>query len=377
MDLTSEQKTARSGFRAFVAEHVSPVADRADREQILPEGMIGRLSEAGLMGAVLSAEVGGRAFDAVTHGLLHEELGRGCSSLRSILTVHEMVALAISRWGSAEQREAYLARMSRGEVLGAFALSEPEAGSDARSIRATAVESDDGYRLTGRKQWITAGRIADLFLVFARVGEKPSAFLVEGDAPGLSIEPISNMLGLRAAMLARIDLDDCAADLLGAPGAGLSHVAGTALDLGRYTVACGCVGIGQACLDACLSYVTEREQFGRRLREHQLIQEMVAEMIVQVDAARLMCRRAASRRDAADPRSIMDTSVSKYFASRMALRVASDAVQIHGARGCSAAYPVARHFRDAKIMEIIEGSSQIQQLLIAHQGIAAHRRSAP
>ena len=263
-------------------------------------------------------------------------------------------------------------QLATGKKLGAFALSEPDIGSDAKNIKTQVYEKDDGYILNGQKKWITYGQMADVFLVFAQYdGNKPLALLVEKDTPGLSITPIGGLLGTKASMLAKLNFEQCRVpkeNKLGGLGFGFLGVATSALDLGRYSVACGSVGIGQACLEASLHYAAERKQFGVALKKHQLIRQMLANMITQVKAARLLCYQAGYLKDTAHPSASNETLVAKYFASTMANQVASDAVQIHGANGCSADYAVQRHFRDAKVMEIIEGSSQMQQLLIAATG---------
>jgi hypothetical protein len=210
-----------------------------------------------------------------------------------------------------------------------------------------------------------------VFLLFAQVNGKVTAFLVESDAPGLSIIPITGMLGTRASMLAELHLEDCTVpkeSLVGGIGFGLAPIGTSVLDIGRYSVACGCVGIAQACLDATLSFTSSRTQYGTPLKEHQLIQQMVTDMITNVRAARSLCQHAAILKDKGDPASPMETFIAKYFASTIAMKAASDAVQIHGALGCSSEYPVQRYLRDAKVMEIIEGSTQIQQITIAGYG---------
>jgi alkylation response protein AidB-like acyl-CoA dehydrogenase len=282
-----------------------------------------------------------------------------------------MVAYALFKWGSKFQKEYWLPKLASGEVIAAFALSEPNVGSDAKSVETTAMRSGNSYVLNGQKKWITYGQIADVFLVFAQYEDKPSAFLIEKNSPGLSIKPIFGMLGVRASMLAELHLNDCQIpqeNLVCRQGFGFSHVASSALDYGRYSVAWGCVGIAQACLEACLQYTSQRQQFGVYLKEHQLIQQMITEMIANVKAARLLCYQAGYLKDIGDPKSIMETSIAKYFASTMATKIANDAVQIHGGNGCSSDYPVQRYLRDAKIMEIIEGSTQIQQITIAEYG---------
>ena len=375
LELTAEQRSARDGFRAFVAAEIAPHAGRWDREEAVPPHVIGRLRELTLLGSNVAPEFGGRGRDMITYGLLTEEIAKGCSSVRSLLTVHDMVAHAIQRWGSREQKERYLPRMARGELLGALALSEPNAGSDAKSIETTAADAGDAWVLDGRKKWTTFGQIAGLFLVFAKVEEKPgekpeskpAAFLVERETPGVKVKPLKGILGTRASMLAEIELAGCRVSkesLVGRVGFGISHVAAAALEQGRYSVAWGSVGIAQACLDACRAYTQERRQGGSPLADHQLIRRLLTDMIVDVRAARLLCLRSGWLRDAGDPGAFMETMAAKYFASRLAVRAANDAVQIHGANGCSDDYPVGRYLRDAKVMEIIEGSTQIQQITL-------------
>lgn len=369
--LSDEQARARATFRGFVDERVAPFADGFDREERMPRELIDEVARRGFLGAALPEAYGGGAMSMVVYGLLNEEIGRGCSSLRSLLTVHGMVAHAVLRWGSKDLRARWLPRLAAGERLAAFALTEPGVGSDARSVEASARAEQDSYVLTGRKCWITFGQVADVFLVFAQSEGRPVALLVERDTPGLSVEPINGMLGVRASMLAELTFEGCRvprANLVGREGFGFSHVASTALDLGRYTVAWGCVGIGQACLEASLDYAGGRRQFGAYLREHQLVRRMLTDMLTNVKAARLLCLRAGALKDAGAPAAMMETSVAKYFASTAATSAASDAVQIQGARGCGGDSPVQRLMRDAKIMEVIEGSTQMQQITIAEYG---------
>lgn len=218
---------------------------------------------------------------------------------------------------------------------------------------------------------VTYGELADVFLVFARAPEGPTAFLVERDRPGLRTEPIFGMFGIRGSMTAKVWLDGCRVprtNLVARPGLGVSHVAGAALDLGRYTVAWGCVGILDACLAATLDYTGARRQFGQPLKEHQLVRRLVSDMVTDAHAARLLCTEAGRLKDAGDPGALAATSIAKYFASTAAARAAGDAMQLHGANGCSAGYPLQRYLGDAKIAEVIEGSTQIQQIVIAEYG---------
>ena len=367
-ELTPAQESERLACRAFVDREIVPNAALFEREQRIPLELIKALAQPHYLAADIKTLNGGGGKDSLTYGLITQEIGRGCSSVRSLITVHDMVAHAIERWGAKELRDSWLPRLVTGEKLAAFALTEPNVGSDARQVATAAVRQNGSFILNGEKKWITGGQIADLFLVFANCEGQPVAFLIERNTPGLSIKPISDVLGTRASMLAALSLADCRVpdgNLVGKIGFGFSHVGAVALDHGRYSVAWGCVGIIQACFEACLQYVNERQQFGSYLRDHQLIRRLISNMATNLRAARLLCLHAGHLKDAGDPSAAVETQIAKYFASRAAAKTASDAVQIHGANGCSDDYPVARYYRDAKVMEIIEGSNEIQQLTIA------------
>ena len=364
------QVTDRCTARAFVDTYVAAYADAYDRKGRIPEELLDRMAAAGLWAPFLPPEVGGAGMDMVTLGEVHEEVGRGCSSVRSLLTVHTMVSWAVQRWGSQDQRERWAPPLCRGDVVAAFCLSESGAGSDTSGIASTAVQARGGWLLNGVKKWITAGQRADLFLVFARTGASIGAFLVPRNSQGVQVRPIEDMLGTRASMLAEVSFSDVALGpdaLLGPSGFTAGMVLTGTLDLGRYSVAVGSVGIIQACLDACAAYAAGRKVGGSALRDLPLIQAKLADMVTDLRAARLLCAEAGRLKDAGDPATIMATWVAKYFASTAAARHASEAVQIHGANGCSPDYPVARYYRDAKVMEIIEGSNEIQRITIAGQ----------
>jgi alkylation response protein AidB-like acyl-CoA dehydrogenase len=358
----------RASAREFVDAHVAPGANEFEQKGRLPEELLDLMSAAGVWAPFLPAEVGGAGLDMVTLGEIHEEFGRGCSSVRSLLTVHTMASWALQRWGSAVQLERWAAKMATGEVLGAFCLTEPDAGSDAAGIRTTAVASDGGWVLNGVKKWITNGQRADLFLVFAKTANSIGAFLVPRPSPGVQVRPIKEILGTKASMLAEVTFNDVALDehaLLGPSGFTAGMVLTGTLDLGRYSVATGSVGIIQACLDACTDYTSKRKVGDSLLRDKPLIQAKMTEMVTDVRAARMLCEEAGRLKDAGEASTIMATWVAKYFASTAAARHASEAVQIHGANGFGPDYPVARLYRDAKVMEIIEGSNEIQRMTIA------------
>lgn len=367
-NLSIDQRQKQEEFRSFAALHIAPEADEADRQQLMPRKVIQAMSEAGYVGSLISEEWGGLGLDLITYGLLHEELGKACSSAGALLTVHDMVVDSIVRWGTQEQRTHFLPAMARGEIIGAFAITEPQAGSDVRGITTTATKHGSSYLINGVKKWITFGQVANVFSVLCLLDGKATAFLIDSSTPGVTVKPITGMIGMRAAMIAEIEFNQCevAGDcMLGRPGFGLSTVAFGALGLGRYSVAWGGVACAQACVDASLLYAEQRMQFGHALRDHQLIQELLTDMIVDTDAARLMCLQAGYYKAQGDPNELLKTLSAKYISSRAAMRAASNAVQIHGANGCGSEYPVQRYYRDAKILEIIEGSSQMQQIMIA------------
>ena len=323
------------------------------------------MAEAGYLGAVVAPEHGGAGMDAVTFGLLNEELGRACSSVRSLLTVHSMACHAVARWGSGEQKARWLPRLASGRAIGAFGLSEAEVGSDAAAVRTVAEPEGDGFVLHGAKKWTTYGQVADLLLTLATSGGRPLALLVDLRSPGVRVEPLE-VAGTRASMLAEITFDGVrvpAADRLGGPGFGLGVVL-SALELGRYSVAFGAVGVIRGCLEAASAYAARRVQGGGPIGEHQLVRAMLADMATDYRAARLLCLHAGELRDRGAPEAAREVFHAKYFASVAATRAALAAVQLHGANGLTAAYPVERYLRDTRVLEIIEGSTQVQQVTL-------------
>ena len=371
MELSETQLELRNQCRAFAEAEIAPFADEWDRREAMPVETLRKMGGRGYLGALIPKEYGGGALGRIEFGILNEELGRACSSARSLVTVHSMVCHALNRWGNEAQKRQWLPSLASGETIAAFALSEAEAGSDAQAIRTQAFASQGGYRLEGSKRWVTFGQLADLFLVFARLEDQPTAFLVPAQTEGLRRSAIPDMYGLRASSIAEVHLEQCwipESAMLARPGMGVQAVASYALGLGRYSVAWGCVGIAQAALEASARYAATRVQFGKALAEHQLIQKMLSDMVTKTRAARQLCIAAGISQERRSSSALLDTLCAKYFASTAAVAIANDALQIHGAQGCSGAAPVQRFLRDAKIMEIIEGSSQIQQILIAHYG---------
>jgi hypothetical protein len=360
---------SRAELGAVVANRIEPFAGHWDRSRCIPREHVHELAEQGFLGALVPTAFGGTGADMHAYMRLNEEIGRACSSMRSAITVHSMVAHALQKWGGERLKARWLSVLGKGRQLAAFALSEPGVGSDASAVQTTAVADGDQYVLNGRKTWITFGQYADIFLVFARSEQGIVALVIERQTPGLAVTPVDHVVGTRASMLADLRFTNCRVPVgarLGTPGFGMS-VALSALEIGRFSVACGCVGIIQACLDASTRYAREHQQFGEPLGHHQLVREMIANMAVDLRASRALCERAATAYQNKDASAGHDIFVAKYFASRAATRAALDAVQIHGANGLSERFPTERYLRDAKVMEVIEGSTQIMQLLIAER----------
>ncbi len=374
---TVAKVTDRASAHAFVNRYIRLEADEFDRTERVSAECMEQAAEAGLWGALIAPEFGGLGMDMLSLGAVHEEIGRGCSSVRNLLTVHHMVSWAISRWGTPEQRQRWLPAMAGGDILGAFCVTEPGGGGALAQVKSTARREGGNWVIDGRKRWITGGVGAGLLLVFAVADDNVLPFLVPCNTPGVKVTPITGMLGTRASMLAEISLTSVTvpADALLGPrkfanGAVMAHT----LDIGRYTVAAGSVGILQGCLDACLEHANRELPGGHTLGEHQLIRAKIAEMVTSLTAARLLCERAGRSKDVGEPETIIATWIAKYFASRAAAAGATEAVQLLGAEGCGPGSVVARYYRDAKIMEIIEGSSEVQQLTIASHALRDRAR---
>lgn len=370
--LTEAQEQAQRELRRFAKEEVAPHADLVDREERIPRTVVEALSREGYLASGLPEEFGGRYTDPIVRGLMHEALGYESASVQGLVNVHHMATSAIARWGTAAQKRHWLPRFASGELLAAFALTEPAVGSDAL-VETTAEPDGDDYLLTGVKKWITCGAVADTFVLFARVGDAPTAFIVPADSPGFSRKPIQGILGCRGYALAQLELDRCripGANRIGAQGFGISHVMSAGLDNGRYNLAWSCVGQAQACLDASLAYAEQRKQFGAPLQDFQLVQRLLTRMIVGVQSARLLCWRAGHARAERLHTASYEAMIAKYQASTVLNEVAYQAVQIHGAHGCGSEYPIQRYLRDARIMEIIEGSTQMLEIMIAKLGCA-------
>ncbi len=348
----------------------------------MPADLIRRMGEVGLLGGPLPEEYGGGGWDHISLVLAYEQLGMVDSSVRGLMTVHaSLVSQAVNNWGTKEQKRELLPALASGEQLGCYALTEENAGSDAASLETLATERDTGWELTGEKIWITNGGAADMAVVFATLDPERRhagicAFLVETNSEGLEREPMPGVeLGHRAADHARFVFNQCQVghdSLLGELGKGF-QVAMSALDDGRLGVAAGALGVAHACLEASVEFARTRRQFGKRIGDFEMIQATIAEMAADVDASRMLVYRAAWLRDQGQA-ATRETSIAKYFATEAAVRAADQAVLIHGGRGYSNEYPVERYYRDIKGLQIYEGTSHIQRIVIARDLLGREER---
>lgn len=381
IELDEGQRLIRDTARRFAANEITPhVRSREHDEQFSIE-VLRAMAAAGLLGGPIPERYGGGGVDHVSYGLICEEVGKASPSVfTTALTVQiSLVSQTILRWGTEEQKQFHLPRLCGGEAVGAYALTEPNAGSDPASLETTARLDGDEWVLTGQKMWISNGAQADLIIVFAQTDAAAQhrgigAFLVPGDAPGLTRRPIEGKMGLGASNTAVLYFDGVRvprASVLSAVGNGF-RVAMSALDNGRFSTAACAVGIAQGCLDASVAYAKQRTQFGKPIGAHQLVQEMIADMAVETEAARLLVWKVAALRDRGEPAG-REVSMAKYFASEAAVRAARNAIQVHGGIGYVAEYPVERYLRDAIALTLYEGTTQIQKLIIGRDtlGIAA------
>ncbi|MFI5404075.1 MAG: acyl-CoA dehydrogenase family protein, partial [Planctomycetota bacterium] len=351
----------RTRVRKIVERHVVPFAREADASRTFERAPLDALAKEGLVGAPIARQYGGQGMTNEESAIIYEEVGRACAATRGFLAVQVgLVAQCIADWGTEAQKTHWLPRLCSLKAIGCYALTEPEAGSDVTAIQTIA----KGNKVRGEKWWITNGTVADVAIVFARTGQERhrglSAFLVTDFERERMKEA---ELGHRGADHARLRFEDAPGELLGTEGQGF-EIAMTALDHGRLGVAAGAVGIHDACLDECIKFARSRRQFGKRIGDFQLIQGDLADMACELEASRLLCMEAARRQDAGDPLAHRFTSMAKLYCTEAAARAAGKAVVLLGARGYFNRYPVERHYRDIKGLEIYEGTSHIQRLIV-------------
>ena len=370
-ELTDEQRLIKETARDFSDNEIATRARENDRNEHFDVELVQKIAQQGYLGAIVPQEYGGAGLDYLSYGLIVEEVGRGCSSMRTVVSVNtSLVCSAILRWGTEEQKQHYLPKLCTGEWLGCFGLTEPDTGSDAANLKTRAKRSNGGWVLNGAKMWISLGNHARVALVFAQTDPEQkhrglACFLVDTDQDGFQPQTIHHKLGLRGSDTAEISLSDVHVPedaMLGEVGDGFK-VAMSSLDSGRYSVAAGCVGVCQASLDASVKYAQEREQFGRPIASFQLVQEMLADMALDTDAARMLVWRVGYLKDAGKPNTT-ETSVAKLYATEAAIKCANTAIQVHGGSGYVDDYPVERYFRDVRVTSLYEGTSQIQKLII-------------
>ena len=381
LQLNDTQRLVRDTARQFAATEIAPHVLAREHDEAFSTDVLRKMAAAGLLGGPIPEEYGGGGVDHLSYGLICEEIGKASPSVfTGALTVQmSLVSQTILRFGTEAQKRGLLPKLCSGDLIGAYALTEPEAGSDPSAMQTSARRDGDVWVLSGQKMWISNGAVADRIILFAQtdpaLGHRGiGAFLVPGDAPGLTRTTIEGKMGLGASNTAQLFLDDVrvpGGNILGQIGEGFK-IAMSALDNGRFSTAACAVGIAQGCLDACVSYATQRRQFGKPIGQHQLVQEMVADMAVETEAARLLVWKVADQRDRGENAS-RTVSMAKYYASEAAVRAARNAIQLHGGLGYVREYPVERYLRDAIALTLYEGTTQVQKLIIGRDtlGMAA------
>jgi alkylation response protein AidB-like acyl-CoA dehydrogenase len=379
-NLTDEQRLIKETARQFTDNEIVLQSRENARNHHFDLDLVKKIADQGYLGAVVPQQYGGAGLDYVSYGLIVEEIGRGDSAIRTVISVQtSLVCSGILRWGTEEQKQKYLPKLCSGEWLGCFGLTEPDTGSDAANQKTRAVKTETGWRINGAKMWISMGNYAKVAMIFAQtdpsLGTKGLAcFIVDTDQPGYRAQTIEHKMGLHGSDTASISLEDVEVsdeDMLGGVGDGFK-VAMSNLDSGRYSVAAGCVGICQGCVEESVKYAKEREQFGRPIASFQLVQAMIADMVVKTEASRMLVWRAGWLKDQGLPNTL-ETSIAKLHATEASLECANTAIQVHGGAGYVDDHPVERYLRDARVTTIYEGTSQIQKLIIGRQvtGISA------
>src|SRR5881392_1761206 len=381
-ELTDEQRLIRETARDFADNEIFPRVRDNDRNERFDTELVQKIADMGYLGAIVPEEYGGRGLDYQTYGLIVEEVGRADSAMRTVVSVQtSLVCSSLVKWATEEQKQEWLPQLCSGEALGCFGLTEPGTGSDAANQQTRAKKTDSGWVISGAKQFISMGNYSKLALIFAQTDPEKkhrgiACFLVPTDTEGFSSQAIHGKLGLKGSDTAELFLDEVEvpdSTLMGEIGDGFK-IAMSALDSGRFSVASGCVGICQGCVNASVAYSKERKQFDRPIASFQLVPDMIATMVVKTEAARLLCWRAGWLKDTGQPNTT-ETSIAKLYATEAAVDCANLAIQVHGGSGYVDDHPVERYLRDARVTTLYEGTSQIQKLIIgrAATGIDAMR----
>jgi butyryl-CoA dehydrogenase len=379
-ELTDEQRLIKETARDFTDNEIVLQSRENARNHHFDVDLVRKVAAQGYLGAIVPTEYGGAGLDYLSYGLIVEEIGRGDSAIRTVISVQtSLVCSGILKWGTEEQKQKYLPKLCSGEWLGCFGLTEPDTGSDAANQKTRAKKTEKGWVINGAKMWISMANYAKVALIFAQTdpekGHKGIAcFIVDTDQPGFKAQTIEHKMGLHASDTASISLEDVEVseeDVLGEVGQGFK-VAMSNLDSGRYSVAAGCVGICQGCVNESVAYAKEREQFGRPIASFQLVQAMIADMTVKTEASRMLVWRAGWLKDQGRPNTL-ETSIAKLHSTEASLECANLAIQVHGGAGYVDDHPVERYYRDARVTTLYEGTSQIQKLIIGREmtGIGA------
>jgi alkylation response protein AidB-like acyl-CoA dehydrogenase len=369
--LVSEKYESLEEIYRFIKEEIKPFSFTIEEQDFFSKKLIKQLGEKKILGAPFPEEFGGLSMNALEYGQLTEEIGKACCATRTLLTVHtSLIGETVLRWGTETQKRHLLPLIASGDRIGAFALSEPLIGSNARGVQTEYRKEGSNYIINGLKKWISFAGIADFFLVVASCDGRATAFLVDRKSKGVIVKPMKGLLAGRGTHIAEIQLIDVQVNedqILGREGTGFAYIVNTALDYGRFSVAWGGLGIAQTAVEAMIKYAKSRRQFGAPIGSYQLIQEMIAESVADVRSCRALCESVSTTRNKNGADAIHETIVAKYFSSKVANKVAATAVQLHGANGLSNEFPVERLFREARVLEIIEGTTQILQQLIAEE----------
>lgn len=372
MSVATVNKTILEEVEQFCHAQIRPYAGDFEKKEGVPDHIITEMANRSYLGASFPKEYGGLGLDPVTFGLFTEQFGKACPSTRALLTVHtSLVGGALLKWASESQRKKWLSKMAKGEIITAFALTEPDIGTDAKNIKTNYKKVDDHYVLNGKKKWITYGHYADMFLTFASDNGVITAFMVDRNFSGVKTTPMKGLVASKAAYIAEIEFDNVVIpkdNVIGKEGNGFAFIANTSLDHGRYSIAWAGIAVAQAACEYMISYSRKRSQFNKKIFDFQLIKGIIADSITEIHAARALCLKAGKMRESNDNDAVIETTIAKYYASKVAMKVTTNAMQVFGGNGCIDTFPVERLFREAKILEIIEGTSQVLQEVIAMHG---------
>jgi alkylation response protein AidB-like acyl-CoA dehydrogenase len=378
MDIVDDSKFLEEA-EIFAANEIRPYATKFDTDEGVSLELIKKMGANGYLSSNFPTKYGGFGLNPLQYGMLTEIIGKACCSTRALLTVNSsLIGESILRFGTDSQKDYWLKAIACGDKIGAFALTEPEVGSNAKGIKTEYRKDGDSFIINGTKKWITYGAIADFYLLIASNSGKATAFLVDSKTEGITAKKLSGLLASKGAYLAEIEFKNVKVSkdsILGIEGIGFTHTVNTALDHGRYSIAWAGVAVAQEALEGMVTYARNREQFGKKIYNFQLIQEMIANAVAKTHASRALCIEAGRLREVNSQDAVIETTMAKYFTSKAAVEITNDAVQLHGGNGCSNQFAAERLFREAKVLEIIEGTSQIQVEILSLYGLRKYYKT--